>query len=583
MKNIFKPFGHKTPLLSIIVVAYNMQRELPRTLFSLSTPYQERVSEDAYEVLVVENGSQEVISPVTVKRFGPNFKYFTMPDPKPSPASAMNYGVSRASGKYVGIMLDGARMLSPGVLKYALAGFEAFKDPLIYTLGFHLGNDIQQRSMVEGYNQAAEDRLLKESNWQENGYRLFGISVFAGNSTKGWFLNCNESNCFFLKKKSFIKIGRYDERLDKPGGGICNHDFFSRAHDMPDSDLVVILGEGTFHQIHGGAATNNPDFRRKGIFQTYLKQYQNVKGKPFISPVKKVHSIGHIPNECIENLVFSAAALDKASRKGCDNFTSIKSGGKSGREPGEESLGLKFKAGGDHYRAYVGPPQNYDLIAAMTFNLLTTIGLRQHHSILDIGCGSLRIGRLLIPYLNAGKYTGIEPNKWLVKEGVKNELGEDLLNIKRPTFFFQHNLDRLKEGLSFDFALAQSIFSHCTPGLILQWLKDTFSCLQSGGVLLATFLEGEEDFFNRAGIDETDYQSDGWVYPKTVAYRTETINSLAAKAGFRFQILRWVHPRQTWALFAKSGFDTSWFTNETLTWNTAMKFCPTLTKSHGSE
>ena len=53
-----------------------------------------------------------------------------------------------------------------------------------------------------------------------------------------------------------------------------------------------------------------------------------------------------------------------------------------------ESLGLGLKPGDPHYRAYVGPPQDYDLIAAMTFNLLTTLGLRQNHSLLDIGCGA---------------------------------------------------------------------------------------------------------------------------------------------------------------------------------------------------
>lgn len=112
--------------------------------------------------------------------------------------------------------------------------------------------------------------------------------------------------------------------------------------------------------------------------------------------------------------------------------------------PGE-SLGVGLKPGDAHYRAYVGPPEDYDLIAAMTFNLLTTLGLRQHHSLLDVGCGSLRIGRLLIPYLNRGKYFGIEPNEWLVREGIQRELGESLLQIKRPTFFFPiHRLRLLK-------------------------------------------------------------------------------------------------------------------------------------------
>jgi hypothetical protein len=101
-----------------------------------------------------------------------------------------------------------------------------------------------------------------------------------------------------------------------------------------------------------------------------------------------------------------------------------------------ESLGVGLKPGDAHYRAYVGPPEDYDLIAAMAFNLVTTLGLRQHHSLLDLGCGSLRIRRLLIPYLNRGKYFGVEPNEWLVEEGIKREIGEALLEIKRPTFFF---------------------------------------------------------------------------------------------------------------------------------------------------
>ena len=50
-----------------------------------------------------------------------------------------------------------------------------------------------------------------------------------------------------------------------------------------------------------------------------------------------------------------------------------------------EDLGVGLKPGDSHYRAYVGPPEDYDLIAAMTFNLLTTLGLRQHHSLLDVG------------------------------------------------------------------------------------------------------------------------------------------------------------------------------------------------------
>ena len=58
----------------------------------------------------------------------------------------------------------------------------------------------------------------------------------------------------------------------------------------------------------------------------------------------------------------------------------------------KDILGLSRRIGDRHYRAYVGPPDEYDLVSAMTFNLLTTSGLRQGHRVLDIGCGSLRLG-----------------------------------------------------------------------------------------------------------------------------------------------------------------------------------------------
>jgi hypothetical protein len=55
--------------------------------------------------------------------------------------------------------------------------------------------------------------------------------------------------------------------------------------------------------------------------------------------------------------------------------------------------------GTSHYMAYVGPASQYDLMAASQFALLTTLGLRDTNKVLDFGCGSLRLGRLLIPYL----------------------------------------------------------------------------------------------------------------------------------------------------------------------------------------
>ena len=226
-----------------------------------------------------------------------------------------------------------------------------------------------------------------------------------------------------------------------------------------------------------------------------------------------------------------------------------------------EDLGLGLKPGDLHYRAYVGPPEDYDLIAAMTFNLLTTLGLRQHHSLLDIGCGSLRIGRLLIPYLNPGKYFGLEPNEWLVQDGINREVGRSQVEIKRPTFFFSSLTETIAQAkIAFDFALAQSIFSHCGLDLIKGWLSAISRSLAHNGALVATFLIGEEDSART-----------GWIYPECVNYRPATLERAAADANLRFEILDWKHPRQTWALFAAPNFDSSWFKDRPLTWNTGLE------------
>ena len=226
-----------------------------------------------------------------------------------------------------------------------------------------------------------------------------------------------------------------------------------------------------------------------------------------------------------------------------------------------DDLGLGLKPGDYHYRAFVGPPADYDLIAAMTFNLLTTLGLRQHHSLLDLGCGSLRVGRLLIPYLNKEKYFGVEPNEWLVQEGIRNEIGDNLLQIKRPRFLFSDAPGMLQTAeVTFDFAVAQSIFSHCGLDLLVPWLSSIAKCLAPTGVLLATFLP-----------DEEDTTSTGWIYPACVKFKPDTLKNAAASCGLKFEILDWRHPRQTWALFAAPLFDGTWFRNKPLTWNTMLE------------
>jgi glycosyltransferase involved in cell wall biosynthesis len=107
--------------LSVILIAYNMQREIPRTLQSLAPSYQEGMEEVDYEVLVLDNNSSEPLDEEMVTSFGPGFHYHFLDGAPSSPAWALNYGASKSSGEILCFMIDGAHLLTPGVMRWALA------------------------------------------------------------------------------------------------------------------------------------------------------------------------------------------------------------------------------------------------------------------------------------------------------------------------------------------------------------------------------------------------------------------------------------------------------------------------------
>lgn len=200
----------------------------------------------------------------------------------------------------------------------------------------------------------------------------------------------------------------------------------------------------------------------------------------------------------------------------------------------------KLKAGDNHYMAYVGPPLQYDFMGSTQFRLLSTLGLRANHSLLDFGCGSLRAGRLFLSYLDEGRYFGIEPNEWLIEDAIKNQVGKDLITLKKP--HFDHNSDFKTDVFSqqFDFIIAQSIFSHAGSDLISTALHNFNESLKPNGLIAATFIEGVSDF-----------DGSGWVYPGCVKYRPSTIKRFAEESGCFVIRIPWYHPRQTWYVLSK--------------------------------
>ena len=159
---------------------------------------------------------------------------------------------------------------------------------------------------------------------------------------------------------------------------------------------------------------------------------------------------------------------------------------------------IKPRSGDNDYRAYIGGPGRYDVLAAANFNVLIQAGLREKHRVLDVGCGSLRLGRLLIPFLLPGGYYGIEPNQWLVDEGFDRELGRDIIELKQPRFLYKDDFSVGEFETTFDYAIAYSVFSHSYPDLAGLGLRRVGETLADDGVLLGTYFEGGPDVHRRS-------------------------------------------------------------------------------------
>ena len=281
--------------LSIIVVFFNMRREAERTLYSLSPAHQMGVCKETYEIIAIDNNSSAPLTERFVTKYGENFKYIFYETQSKSPVEAINTGVNAARGEFVAIIVDGARMASPGLVADSLRALSLFEYPLVGSLSWHLGPEVQNVSMLNGYCEEVEDELLQSISWPDDGYRLFEISVLAQSSSRG-FLNGvpNELSWLCLPRQKFLEVGGFDMGFQSPGGGLMNHDFLNRALSMPGVRPVMLLGEGVFHQFHGGVATNVP--MADHPIQDFKNEYERIRRAPYEPFVpEKVHYLGTFP------------------------------------------------------------------------------------------------------------------------------------------------------------------------------------------------------------------------------------------------------------------------------------------------
>lgn len=308
----------QTPKLSIIVIVYDMPRQAMNTLFSLSTPYQKNISTDDYEVIVVENSSSRNLDKTAVTALGPQFRYWLREETGISPVPAVNFAFEQCRGEQIGLIIDGARIVTPRVLEYAMLAARVSEHALVMVPGYHLGEKDQKFHLESQHSEAVEVSKLDALEWRENGYRLFRWACWSSSNQRGFFQPMQECSALFCSANNFRRIGCADTRFDQAGGGSINLHIYRSLGMLPDTLLYVLPGEGSFHQFHGGVTTAQfeDNEARQSLLKTFDQRLEEIWGGPFKALTREPMVLGAVTH-------WAQPFLEKASEMATQRFTRL--------------------------------------------------------------------------------------------------------------------------------------------------------------------------------------------------------------------------------------------------------------------
>jgi SAM-dependent methyltransferase len=156
-------------------------------------------------------------------------------------------------------------------------------------------------------------------------------------------------------------------------------------------------------------------------------------------------------------------------------------------------------------------------IGQMQFDYLRGHGLQPQHRVLEIGCGNLRAGWLLIDYLDVGSYYGVDISPEVLF-AAQQTLVRHALTDKLPhlTLVSDMHFDFLPEEY-FDVVHAHSVFSHSPLSVIDECFAHIGRVMKPNGFFDFTFNRTDGKEYSR--LREDFY------------YRTATVVAAAERHG----------------------------------------------------
>ena len=181
-----------------------------------------------------------------------------------------------------------------------------------------------------------------------------------------------------------------------------------------------------------------------------------------------------------------------------------------------------------NFRKHVGPIEIYHQKGMLQFLICLALGLQRDDDFLDIGCGSLRAGRWFIPYLNEGRYCGLEAARRVTRAAIGAEIDRNLVEQKRPSFSYNAAFDLSSFDRNFDMMLCHAVMIHIAKPDLVRLFDAVAGYLKPSGLFIGNYQVGK------------DFKRPLAKYPQITRYRPTTIMALLEARGLKYTPLELV-------------------------------------------
>lgn len=150
------------------------------------------------------------------------------------------------------------------------------------------------------------------------------------------------------------------------------------------------------------------------------------------------------------------------------------------------------------YKAAVGASEeNWETHGRLQFDFLRSVGLLPHHRLLEIGCGTGRLARQVVPFLSPGHYCGVDISCGAVMAALELAGIEGWID-HQPSFRYASQGPPSEQR--FDFLWSFSVFIHLPEDRTVESMRLAAGAMHAGSRFYWSYVAEPEN--RRTGVKQ---------------------------------------------------------------------------------